>query len=88
LGRAQPVFQLPWKCIGVNKGLLHQNGREVAPRPPYRATANISVAFDACKCYYSPCFHQMGLVRAETVDLYRGGLPINPLPARKGKTFD
>ena len=30
----------------------------------------------------------MGLVRAETVDLYRGGLPINPLPARKGKTFD
>jgi hypothetical protein len=29
----------------------------------------------------------MGLVRAETVDLYRGGLPINPLPARKGKTF-
>jgi hypothetical protein len=50
--------------------------------------ANFSVAFDTCKCYYSPCFHQMGLVRAETVDLYRGGLPINPLPARKGKTFD
>ena len=30
----------------------------------------------------------MGLVRAETDDLYRGGLPINPLPARKGETFD
>ena len=30
----------------------------------------------------------MGLVRAETVDLCRGGLPINPLLAWKGETFD
>ena len=30
----------------------------------------------------------MGLVKAEKVDLYRGGLPINPLPARKGEAFD
>ena len=35
----------------------------LAPRPPHCVIANISVAFDACKCYYSPCFHQIGSVK-------------------------
>ena len=59
LGAPNGAVDLHWETPKVLNPLQSAGmvGR-VVPRPPYRAVHNISVAFDACKCYYSPRFEE------------------------------